>query len=165
MNNRHYRVVNAGDVAFMKEMLYEAVYWRSLKQGKAPSMEEGLKADGVMTSVLQWGTRDQDLGIIALEGSERIGAVWIRCYTENNSIRGFINERIPVLVIGIRREFRNQGLGTRILEELFQEAKDRGISGISLMVSEDNEALNLYEKTGFSLQERVDDSLLMLKEL
>ena len=105
------------------------------------------------------------LGLIALNGSDMIGAAWIRLYQKNNSIRGFIKETVPVLVIGIKKEYRNKGIGTEILHLLFEKATGKGIKSISLMVSEDNEAFKLYEKVGFELKEKHDDSLLMIKKL
>lgn len=160
-----FKTVETEDIDFLKEMLFEAVYWRSLGQGSAPSFESGLNAEGVLTSVLEWGTGRGDFGIIAIRDSHKIGAVWIRLYEQNKSIRGFIDETIPVLVIGIKQGYRKNGVGTELLQVLFREAMAKGIESISLMVSEDNNALSLYKKVGFEIIKKVDDSFLMLKNL
>ncbi|MBF9018814.1 MULTISPECIES: bifunctional helix-turn-helix transcriptional regulator/GNAT family N-acetyltransferase [unclassified Oceanispirochaeta] len=161
-NKITFRVADSEDIHYLKEMLFEAVYWRSIKQGNAPNFEEGLKAEGVMNSLIDWGKRKQDLGLIALNGSNQIGAAWIRYYQKSNSIRGFIEDSVPVLVIGIKNEYRNKGIGTEILNLLIEKAKGKCINSISLMVSEDNEAYKLYRKVGFELKEKHGDSLLMI---
>jgi ribosomal protein S18 acetylase RimI-like enzyme len=163
-NKITFRIADSEDINYLKEMLFEAVYWRSIMQGNAPNYEEGLKAEGVMNSLIDWGNRKQDLGLVALNGSNMIGAAWIRHYQKNNSIRGFINESVPVLVIGIKNEYRNKGIGTEILNLLIEKATGKGIKSISLMVSEDNEAFKLYKKVGFELLEKHDDSMLMIKK-
>lgn len=160
-----YRRALPKDIEFLKNMLYEAVYWRSIKQNKAPDIDEGLTADGVMNALHNWGKGTLDLGIIADSGAELLGAAWIRYYNSSNSIRGFIDESIPVLVIGIAEEYRNRGIGTDILETLFDRAASEGIQSISLMVSEDNDAFNLYRKVGFEIKNKDADSFLMVKEL
>lgn len=166
MENRiTYKTAAKEDSEFLKEMLFEAVYWRSIKQGNAPNFEAGLKAEGVMNALIGWGTRGHDLGIIASNGSAMVGAAWIRYYRKSNSIRGFITESIPVLVIGIKKDYRNIGIGTELLQLLCEKAAEKGIKSISLMVSEDNEACKLYNREGFIRKEKQNDSLLMIKKL
>jgi hypothetical protein len=76
------------DVPFMREMLYEAIYWRP-DPGK-PSPEEGLAALRNSHALVDWGERDGDLGVIALVDSRPAGAAWYRFYTELTAIRGYI---------------------------------------------------------------------------
>lgn len=55
----------------------------------------------------------------------------------------FVNE------IGVHEDFRRQGVGTRLLEEIIEVARARGCEGIWLGTEPDNEAaLGLYRKVG-----------------
>jgi len=53
--------------------------------------------------------------------------------------------------IATDRDFRRMGLGERTLSAMLDEAKDRGLSFVTLEVRESNVAArSLYEKMGFS---------------
>lgn len=71
-------------------------------------------------------------------------------YEENNVIKGFIicnhlYEKMEILLLFVKDEFRNQGIGKKLVEYLYN------LSGIiTLEVSVENyPALHLYEKLGF----------------
>ena len=52
--------------------------------------------------------------------------------------------------IVIKKTYRNQGIGTLLLENLILLAKDLNISTLFLEVNEQNKpAIHLYEKLGF----------------
>lgn len=143
------------DLKFLKEMLFEAVYWRSKIK---PNFEESMKLEGIREAVEDFG-KEGDLALIA-EETEPLGAVWIRYYDSEHPIRGFISEAIPVLVIAIKEEARKKGLGLKLLRELL----DIVDYPISLCVSKDNYALSLYEKSGFTIYEDIGDSYIMISK-
>lgn len=52
--------------------------------------------------------------------------------------------------IGVLESYRNKGVGTRLIERLFDWAKECGINRIELSVFGNNEeAIRLYERIGF----------------
>ena len=73
----------------------------------------------------------------------------------NNEIIGFaglkiIFEQADIMNIVIKKTYRNQGVGTLLLENLILLAKDLNISTLFLEVNEQNKpAIHLYEKLGF----------------
>ena len=73
----------------------------------------------------------------------------------NNEIIGFaglkiIFEQADIMNIVIKKTYRNQGIGTLLLENLILLAKDLNISTLFLEVNEQNKpAIHLYEKLGF----------------
>jgi ribosomal protein S18 acetylase RimI-like enzyme len=151
------------DVPFMREMLYEAVFWRP--NPNKPSFEEGLSAPGANNALVDWGERDGDCGVIALVDSTPAGAAWYRFYTADNSIRGYIEETIPVLAIAVHKDYRRLGIGERMINWLIDHASKHNIQRMSLMVSKDNHAIRLYRKCGFLEYADKGDSLLMLREI
>ena len=145
--NIHLRESQYSDVPFLREMLYEAVYWRP--NPNKPSFEDELANPGVSNDLVDWGKRDGDIAVIALVDSIPAGAAWYRFYTDDNYIRGYIEEAIPVLVIAVHKDYRRLGLGERMINWLIDQASKHNIQRISLMVSKDNHAMNLYRKCGF----------------
>ena len=53
--------------------------------------------------------------------------------------------------IAVKNEFRKQGLGTELVKALIEDAKNNGITAMTLEVRASNEpAIKLYEKMGFA---------------
>jgi GNAT superfamily N-acetyltransferase len=153
------------DILFLRKMLYEAVYWRAIAHGNNPSFEEGLAAPEVSKTLADWGERNGDIAVVAFVDSIPVGAAWYRYWTEDNFIRGYINRMIPVLVIGVDRDYRHQGIGTNMIEWLIDYASKHSIQKISLMVSKDNDAIHLYRQQGFLEHADTGDSLLMVRTI
>jgi len=160
--NKLLRKAQLSDLPFMREMLYEAVFWRP--NPNRPSFQEGIAEPGVSNALVDWGDRDGDVAVIALIDSISAGAAWYRFYTDDNSIRGYIEKTTPTLVIAVHKDYRRQGIGEKMIEWLIDDASNRSIQYISLMVSKDNHAINLYRKCGFLEYADKGDSLLMLRK-
>lgn len=148
---------------FMREMLYEAVFWRP--NPNKPSFEEGLAYPGVSNALVDWGGRIGDTAVITLLDSTPAGAAWYRFYNEDNFIRGYINETIPAIVIAVHKDYRRQGIGEKMIEWLIDHASKHNIHNLSLMVSKDNHAIKLYRKCGFQEYADKGDSFLMLRTM
>jgi ribosomal protein S18 acetylase RimI-like enzyme len=57
------------------------------------------------------------------------------------------------LGIGIIKEFRGRGIGTELMRNTLEKAKNIGLTRVSLSVREDNHtAMNLYKKMGFEIE-------------
>ncbi|MEM6402707.1 MAG: GNAT family N-acetyltransferase, partial [Cyanobacteria bacterium P01_D01_bin.116] len=114
--------------------------------------------------VQDWKTND--IGLIAILESNQtpIGATWIRLFNMNNRGYGYINDETPELSIAVLPEYRNQGIGTRLILDLLERITDL-YPAISLSVSSDNPALRLYQRLGFELVSQFDNSLTMKKTL
>lgn len=149
------------DMQFMREMLYEAVFWRP--NPKKPALEEGLADPGARNALVDWDKRDGDAAVVALLDSTPAGAAGYRFYTDDNCIRGYMDETVPVIVIAVHKNYRQQGIGEKMIAWLIEHASKRNIQKLSLMVSKDNHALRLYRKYGFQEYADKGDSLLMLR--
>jgi len=143
-------------------MLFEAVYWRP--NPNKPTFEMGLADPGVSNALVDWGERAGDTAVIALADAIPAGAAWYRFYTADNSIRGFISETIPVIVIAVHKNYRRQGFGEKLISWLLEQASKHHIPKLSLMVSKDNHAHKLYRKCGFREYADAGDAWLMLCE-
>jgi len=137
------------DAEFLREMLFEAVYWRVASP--RPSLAEALARPELAKVLEGWG-RHGDLGMVATDGhGERIGAAWMRLWTRADHLAGFVDERTPELGIGVRKEFRRHGVGTALLLAVLGRARENGVPRVSLSVEIENVARLLYERFGFYL--------------
>jgi len=89
---------------------------------------------------------------VATDGQgERIGAAWMRLWTRESHLPGFIDPRTPELGIGVRKEFRRHGVGTALLLAVLGRAREDGVARVSLSVEIENVTRLLYERFGFQL--------------
>ena len=144
-------------------MLFEAVFWRA--GDNSPSFEEGLAYPGVSNSLAGWGERDGDTAVVATINSIAVGASWYRYWTDDNFINGYVDETTPVLVIGVHRDYRRQGIAGKMIEWLIDRASTDAIPRISLSVSKDNHALHLYRQQGFLEYADKGDAFLMVRNI
>ncbi len=148
----------------MKDMLYEAVFWR--RDDKRPSFEEAFTDfPGVIKSLADWSERAGDTAVIATLDGSPVGAAWYRYWTEENTIRGYMDDHVPVVVIGVHAGFRGKRVGTALLSGLIEQAQKEGVPRLSLMVAKDNYALKLYQQQGFVYHSETEDSFTMVREL
>ncbi len=98
---------------------------------------------------------------------------------ENNEIIGYggmwhvINEG-HITNIAVKNEYRRKGIGSKIIDELINIAKEKEMIGITLEVrTSNNIAQNLYKKKGFIIEgirkeyydDNKEDAILMWKHL
>ncbi|MBN1965214.1 MAG: GNAT family N-acetyltransferase [Anaerolineae bacterium] len=157
------RDVQAADLPFLREMLYEAVFW--LACADRPSFEEGLAYPEVNKILADWGARDGDTAVVAAIAATPIGAAWYRCWADDSSIRGYVDAVTPVVVIGVHRDYRHQGAGKHLLDGLIDRAARQSIQQISLCVSKDNYAITLYRQKGFVEYADTGDSFVMVRKV
>lgn len=144
-------------------MLYEAVYWRASPM--KPTFDDALADPDFTRSLADWRTRQGDTAVIATIEAMPAGAAWYRFWTDDNHIRGYINATIPVLVIGVHGDYRHQGIGTAMLERLIDYASVQRIQHMSLAVSKDNHAINLYRQQDFTEYADRGDTLIMIRDI
>ncbi|MBT6051643.1 MAG: GNAT family N-acetyltransferase, partial [Candidatus Scalindua sp.] len=116
-------------------------------------------------ALADWGEREGDTAVIATLHGKPIGAAWYRYWTADSQMRGYMDDNVPVLVIGVHEDYRHQGIGTLIIESLIDHAKKSGIQKMSLMVSKDNYAINLYKQQDFLEYSDDEDSFTMVREI
>ncbi|MEM7715021.1 MAG: GNAT family N-acetyltransferase [Cyanobacteria bacterium P01_A01_bin.68] len=155
------RPLEPSDESFLWEMLYQAIY---VPTGTTPLPREIIYQPELAKYVQDWTTND--IGLIAISESNQtpVGATWIRLFNMNNPGYGYINDETPELSIAVLPEYRNQGIGTRLILDLLERITDL-YPAISLSVSSDNPALRLYQRLDFEVISQFDNSVTMKKTL
>lgn len=80
----------------------------------------------------------------------------VACGKDDPEIQGYagllmVPYEADITNITVRKECRNLGVGTALLEELFKEAAENGVTDIHLEVRESSAAArHLYKKLGFT---------------
>lgn len=152
------RLATKEDQDFLWEMLYQAVY---VAPGEAAPSREIVRLPELAKYVQDWGNRN-DLGMIAEdENGMPLGAAWLRLFKGEKRGYGYVADDIPEVSVAVLPEYRGQGIGARLLEELLRMARARW-RGVSLSVQEQNPAARLYLRLGFVEVNRQGDSLTML---
>ena len=64
---------------------------------------------------------------------------------------GHIADDVPSLAISLYKEYRKQGIGTDLLQQMISLLKDEGYKSVSLSVQKANYALKMYQKAGFKV--------------
>lgn len=71
-----------------------------------------------------------------------------------------------LVVIGVRPDLQQKGLGSKLQEEFERKAKEMGAEQLQLSVRTKNErAINSYKRNGYSISSESDVSYIMLKSL
>lgn len=155
------RPIHSSEYLFLEEMLYEAIF---IPQGEARVSKDIIYVPEIYKYIKDFG-RPSDLCLVAELNQTLAGAAWIRFFNENNKAYGYINATTPELSIAIQPDFRNAGIGSKLMDELFAQLIHLGINQVSLSVDIRNPAHNLYLRYDFKEFKREGNSVTMLKEL
>jgi ribosomal protein S18 acetylase RimI-like enzyme len=98
-----------------------------------------------------YGSYSGDVGVYIIVENKVAGGAWVRLLANGY---GHIDHDTPELVLAVKPAFRNQGIGTAVMNQLFVEVS-KVFSRISLSVKEESPAVRLYERLGF---EKVEGS-------
>lgn len=108
--------------------------------------------------------RPDDLCLVGESQGYILGAVWTRILAGEIKGYGNIDDRTPEVCISVKQEFRRQGIGRKLMQEMITLLKSHGYEKISLSVSKGNCADQMYRKLGFEvLIEGEEDYLMVLK--
>ena len=158
----NYREINNTEIKFLKEMLYEALF---VPEGQPSFPLSILNEPEISIYIDNWRQLPNDLAVVVEFNNELIGVIWGRTFQPPNVGFGFINSETPEICMAIKKEFRNKGIGTRLIEEISNRYAEKKIKTISLSVDKLNKAKNLYKRSGFTVIADDGTDLTMKKEL
>lgn len=146
----------AGDVGFLREMLYLALF---VPPGAEPFHPEILDKPELARIVEGFGAEVGDAGWIAvMDSGKPLGAAWVRRFSVDAPGFGYVDDQTPELSIAVDVAARGCGIGAALLERLVAD-----VDRISLSVDVRNPAVRLYERFGFVEVRRDGFSATMLR--
>ena len=151
------RKIEESDYHLLKEFIYWAIF---TPKGSELPERDIINNPDVSIYVDNFGQKD-DCGIIAEIDGKAIGAAWTRIIPAY----GHIDDETPELAISVLPEYRNQGIGVRLMEKLFELLKECGYKRTSLAVQKENPAVKFYHRLGYETISQNDEEYIMVKNL
>ncbi len=156
-----FKKIDNKNIGFLREMLFEALF---VPEDKKPFPKSIIDSPEISKYIKNWDNSD-DFGLIAHFNKELIGAIWGRLFIESNKGYGFIDINTPELTMAIKDKYRNQGIGTKLLEEFIILARSKGHKNLSLSVDKRNKAVSFYQRAGFEIVDELETAYTMSKRL
>lgn len=145
MNNITIRPITEDDTDTLWHMLYYAAH---MDEDEGKNVNDAKSDPFLKRYVENWG-QPTDLGFIAEDNAQALGAVWIR---------QFDDEPHPELAIAVLPDAIGQGIGTQLIERIIDESKNK-FPTIMLSVRADNPALRLYQRLGFQTVKEITNRI------
>ena len=152
------RQIRQDETPLLNHFLYEAIF---IPEGVAAPPQSIIENDDLQVYVRNFGHEPDDRCLVAECDGKIVGAVWTRIMHDY----GHISDDTPSLAISLYKEYRNQGIGTELLERMIALLRDDGYSQVSLSVQKANYAVGMYRKAGFEVLQENDEELIMVCKL
>lgn len=154
------RSLEKRDIPFLKEMVYESAF---VPEGQKPFPRTILDEPSVSKYFEGWGEQSGDIGLIAKNRGQAIGAIWLRLFNEEQ--KGYGDDETPEVGIAIVKEFRGKGIGNALMRALEAAAIEYGYERLCLSVDPRNPACRLYKQLGYIHNGWHDTFWIMEKKL
>ncbi|MFV0362667.1 MAG: GNAT family N-acetyltransferase [Suipraeoptans sp.] len=142
--NAKIRTMLKSDYICLNEFLYQAIY---IPNGEAIPPRSVINDPQIFIYIKEFGTMSGDLGVVAEQNGQVVGAAWTRIIPAY----GHIDNNTPELAISIFPEFRGYGIGTKLMNKLFKLLKESGYKKTSLSVQKNNPAVQFYQRLGYEI--------------
>ena len=156
--NYKIRELKQDEVNILSIFLYEAIF---IPDGVDAPPYEIIKKPELQVYVADFGRQKSDVCYVAESGEKIVGAVWVRIMDDY----GHVDDETPFIAISLYREYRGQGIGSRMMREMLEQLKAQGYKRASLSVQKTNYAVKMYRKLGFAIVDENEEEYIMVCEL
>ncbi len=156
--NYNIRKIREDEYILLNDFIYEAIF---IPEGVEPPPKSIINQPDLQVYISNFGKEKDDICFVAEADGKVVGAVWVRDMNDY----GHIAEGVPSFAISLYKEYRNFGIGTRLMETMLSELKNRGYERTSLAVQKANYAVRMYKKVGFEIIDENDEEYIMVCEL
>lgn len=151
------RPIKNDEYKILDRFLYEAIF---IPQGTEKPPFSIIEKPELQVYIENFGRKD-DYCLVAETENKIIGAVWVRIMDDY----GHIDNNTPSLAISLYSDFRGQGIGTALLENMLLLLKSENYEKVSLSVQKENYACKMYLKAGFEVVSENDEEYIMVRNL
>lgn len=152
------RTLRNDEIELLKEFLYEAIF---IPEGVTPPTKDIIEKPELRVYTDDFGTRQGDNCLVAVIHNKVVGAVWTRIMDDY----GHVDDATPSFAISLYKDYRGQGIGTKLMKEMLSLLKTQGFKKASLAVQKANYAVRMYENVGFHTVDENDEEYIMICEL
>lgn len=139
----------------LNDFLYEAIF---IPDGMEAPARDIINEPELQVYVSGFGSKKDDLCLVAEMNGKIIGAVWVRDMKDY----GHIEDGIPSFAISLYKEYRGKGIGAELMKRMLAELKDKGYRKASLSVQKANYAVRMYKKLGFKIVGESKEEFIMV---
>lgn len=141
----------------MDTFLYEAIF---IPKGVPVPSKDIINHPDLQIYISDFGKKDDICYVTEVEGKV-VGAVWTRIINDY----GHIDDETPSLSISLLKEYRNLGIGTKLMKQIILALKEKGYKQVSLSVQKVNNAVRMYKKVGFEIVHENEEDYIMVCKL
>lgn len=152
------RELKLNEADLLKDFLYEAIF---IPEGMEPPAREIIMQPELKIYYENFGTGRADNCIVADDNGHVVGAVWTRIMNDY----GHVDDDTPSFAISLYKEYRGQGIGTKLMQKMLMLLKKQGYEKASLAVQKANYAVRMYENVGFKTVDENDEEYIMVCKL
>lgn len=156
------RDIEIEEYPLLEDYLYLAIYQ---EEGQGPYPREIVYDPSIYAYIDSFGCRDSDIALIAACDDKPIGAVWVRIIAGENKGYGNIDDFTPELAISVLPQYRNLGVGKKLMLAIIDRLKQMGYSKTSLSVHKSNFAVKLYKSVGFEILKDQEKDYVMVLDI
>ena len=152
------RKLYSGESDLLKEFLYQAIF---IPQGAEAPARDIVQRPELRIYYDDFGSRPGDYCLAAETEGNVVGAVWTRIMNDY----GHVDDETPSFAISLLPDFRNKGIGTRLMREMLSLLKECGYKQASLAVQKANYAVRMYKEVGFEIIDENEEEFIMVCRL
>jgi RimJ/RimL family protein N-acetyltransferase len=156
------RPATADDVEHVKWALFEAVSWNP--ERVLPPYEVTIEHPELARYHRGWGRRG-DLGVIAADGDEVVGAAICRLFSDDDHGHGYVDDSTPEVTVAVAESHRRSGLGLQLVAELEGAAHAAGFERLSVSIDPGNPSQRIAERLGYHELSRDEGGIRMVRDL
>ena len=155
--NCEIRKMTADEYPLLEKFLYLAIF---IPDGVEPPPYDIIFRPELQVYTKDFGSTIHDTAFVAVCDNTIAGAVWVRIMDDY----GHIDDETPSLAISLLPEYRGQRMGTKLMQAIIDELKERDYKQISLAVQKANYAVKMYRKVGFeAVDENAEEYIMVCK--
>ena len=156
--NYNIRKIKENEYYLLEDFIYEAIF---IPEGVAPPPKSIIEQPDLQVYIKNFGTEKYDICFVAEADGKIAGAVWVRDMKDY----GHIADGVPSFAISLYKEYRNFGIGTKLMTTMLDELRRIGCTRTSLAVQKANYAVKMYKKVGFEIIDETDEEYIMICNL
>lgn len=156
--NYNIRKIHKNEYYLLDDFIYEAIF---IPEGVTPPPKSIIYQPDLQVYIEGFGTEKDDICFVAEIDGKIVGAVWVRDMMDY----GHIADGVPSFAISLYKEYRNFGIGTKLMTAMLDELRSNGYESASLAVQKANYAVKMYKKVGFEIFDENDEEYIMVCNL
>lgn len=156
--NINIRKIIEDEYGLLEDFIYEAIF---IPEGVEPPPRSIIYQPDLQVYIKNFGTEKDDICFVAEVSGKVVGAVWVRDMMDY----GHIADGVPSFAISLYEQYRNYGIGTRLMITMLNELREKGYDRTSLAVQKANYAVKMYKKVGFEICDENEEEYIMVCKL